>query len=437
MLPLVLLSLIETGQVAALRFPPILFTTTIPPIFSQQQDDSLMNYVKNQDVNTFCKSSDSNGADLEDNDFVPIVPGIIRMLDENLNNLLMDPDFQALSLLDVSNIAKEFLAKFDTWCVELVHVPFPPDQYEGSSVNWDFSHGGVMKMLRSIGINPQVDRLIAMMNIFKDFMLSFGPLLDTMKPGLEKRLKMMNFTELQNLPIPDDDDELSSSLCENQIVPFIQIFQKLLIPLLDDMTDAFRGNENLLSIGKMVQFYYRLFKEFLFHEKICKMAYNNAMPMVVDVDGRMQRNMASDSTELTYITNTSCFVGEFVKTLPPSDEEEPLIDDMKRMIKMAVIMVKLAPKMVITMKSIIEIMGGIPNPNPYEEKSEIGYLMANISNVVLFAPDEVIESFSSQIATDLSLSIEMLDNDSCAETPSGLMGKELGKSAHGKFHDAA
>jgi len=63
-----------------------------------------------------------------------------------------------------------------------------------------------------------------------------------MKPGLEKRLKMMNFTELQNLPIPDDDDELSSSLCENQIVPFIQIFQKLLIPLLDDMTDAFRSD---------------------------------------------------------------------------------------------------------------------------------------------------------------------------------------------------
>ena len=183
----------------------------------------------------------------------------------------------------------------------------------------------------------------------------------------------------------------------------------------------------------MFQFYYRLFKEFLFHEKICKMAYNNALPMVVDVDGRMQRNMASDSTELTYITNTSCFVGEFVKTLPPSDEEEPLIDDMKRMIKMAVIMVKLAPKMVITMKSIIEIMGGIPNPNPYEEKSEIGYLIANISNVVLFAPDEVIEFFSSQIATELSLSIDMLDNDSCAETPSGLMGKELGNSAHGKF----
>ena len=63
-----------------------------------------------------------------------------------------------------------------------------------------------------------------------------------MKPGLEKRLKMMNFTELQNLPIPKDDDELSSSLCENQIVPFIQIFQKLLIPLLDDMTDAFRSD---------------------------------------------------------------------------------------------------------------------------------------------------------------------------------------------------
>jgi len=146
----------------------------------------------------------------------------------------------------------------------------------------------------------------------------------------------------------------------------------------------YRGKENLLSIGKMLHFQYRVLKQILFDDDMCPMAVSSVLESVKkvtamdgDVARRMQRNMESDSMDISFISKYSCKVGEFLRTeTPPVGAipgctslvgAESLIDETKKMLEVAIILMKALPKMAKTLEPILQNM---PENNDSNEKSK-------------------------------------------------------------------
>jgi hypothetical protein len=136
----------------------------------------------------------------------------------------------------------------------------------------------------------------------------------------------------------------------------------------------YRGKENLLSIGKMLHFQYRVLKQILFDDDMCPMAVSSVLESVKkvtamdgDVARRMQRNMESDSMDISFISNSSCKVGEFLRTETPPVGAESLIDETKKMLEVAIILMKALPKMAKTLEPILQNM---PENNDSNERSK-------------------------------------------------------------------
>lgn len=124
----------------------------------------------------------------------------------------------------------------------------------------------------------------------------------------------------------------------------------------------------------MLHFQYRVLKQILFDENMCPMAVSSVLDIVKnvtamdgDVAGRMQRNMESDSMDISFISKSSCYVGEFLRTETPPVGAESLIDETKKMLEVAIILMKALPKMAKNLKPILQNM---PENNDSNETSK-------------------------------------------------------------------
>ncbi|CBY06982.1 unnamed protein product [Oikopleura dioica] len=369
----------------------------------------LTNGVDLTNIGEICKTTPA------DDDFISFVNEIrdvIQRLDDPLTKLMNEPNFQAFTVVDSLKIFKALLEKFDKkWCNKFLSVINDAEQttdveiqMQGiEDVTGDFA-GTIMNILRGLGVNSQIDRLVAMAELEKTFVLSQKELFgEEIWSTIQTIIGAIDFTNGDDYSSsPAIYDETCDSIM-SEVLEWINIAKPLVFGLINDFIDAFRGKEGLLSIGKMVFFEYRLAKHLLLNQNACEKLMEGAAGIYEELDLETASESINEivysifemlpraASENSIMTGVMKIAGDFAKTEISPAGAKPLIYDVYKMAQIGETAIQAAPKMIKRMKS---------EAGPILEK--VG--MSEIATMLDEIKEEDVRLFATEMTAELTKS---------------------------------
>ncbi|CAG5081382.1 Oidioi.mRNA.OKI2018_I69.PAR.g9862.t1.cds [Oikopleura dioica] len=331
----------------------------------------------------------------EDDDLVGalnVVREYIEDLDEQITEFLTDKDFQAFTVVDGMKITERLLSNMNkNWCNKVVSAIIPAMESQGDELKaaTDFTEsivGIILNIFRKLGVNPQVDRLVAMLEEVKAFMLAQSDLWGEAKDTVRTIIQAIKFTASADPSNLGEYDE--QCLIMDEVMPIFNKVKPLALGLIREFNNAVSGKEGLLSIGKMIYFEYRLSKHFLLNENACTKLTEDGAQLFEDLMGEMNgvedllsqvnvdqllegdlsqlMNMATrrrrQAESSTMMSDVMSILGDFMKSETPPAGQQPLSYDMYKMSEVGQAVLKSVPNMVKTIKSNMDellIMAGM------------------------------------------------------------------------------
>jgi len=272
--------------------------------------------------------------------------------------------------------------------------------------------GTIMSILRSLGVNPQVGRLVAMAELEKEFVLGNADLKglfpDDFWPTIEGIVSSIDF----NYEYTASTANLDECGVMDEILPWVETAKPLVVGLISDFNDAFRGKEGLMSIGNMAFFDYRLAKHLLFNKSACQKLIDGASGLVAEIENVDLTSIidpeavsgisgitdiagifARAASENSMTSDMIKLIGDFVKSETPPNGAMPLNYDIHKMSQMGKTMMEAAPKMMMTVKT---------KAGPIIEKA--GIPQDQINAIMDAIKEEDVKSFAAEMSAELEKS---------------------------------
>jgi len=384
----------------------------------QFESEADFTYLDFTSIGNICKTTPADDAFIN---AVNDIRDVIRRLDGPLTELMSKTDFQAFTVVDSMKIFEAFLTKFDKkWCNKFVAVIQSVDEETTMTPNKvaDIARdivGTIMNILDSLGVNPQIGRLVAMANLGKAFVLRqeefakelFG---EESWQYVELIISAIDFTggSAYSASPAVYDDMCDSAMGE--VIEVIDLAKPLVVGLINDFNNAFRGKEGLLSYGKMVFFEYRLTKHFLLDQNACEKLINGAAGIIENLDletasstienafssisGTTARAASGDSTMKTMMN----LFGDFAESETPPAGEKKLTYEIYKMAHIGETAIQAAPQMIKTIKT---------KAGPILEKAGMPDMKTMLDGI----KEEDVETFATEMSAEMkTASNEMVCN---------------------------